>query len=73
MKEISCVHSVESVYIRRGISFTFIYKNILAGQVNANYFSMKSVPRFVFFFFVIKFLSIKSYSTFIRWLIFCKL
>lgn len=50
MKEISCVHSVESVYIRRGISFTFIYKNILAGQVNANYFSMKSVPRFVFFF-----------------------
>lgn len=72
MKEISCVHSVESVYIRRGISFTFIYKNILAGQVNANYFSMKSVPN-VSFFFVIKFLSIKSYSIFIRWLIFCKL
>lgn len=50
MKEISCVHSVESVYIRRGISFTFIYKNILAGQVNANYFSMKSVPNVSFFF-----------------------
>lgn len=55
MKEISCVHSVESVYIRRGISFTFIYKNILAGQVNANYFSMKSVPRFVFFFLLSNF------------------
>lgn len=37
MKEISYVHSKESVYIRRGISFTFIYKNILTGQ--ANYFA----------------------------------
>lgn len=31
MKEISYVHSKESVYIRRDISFTFIYKNIFAG------------------------------------------
>lgn len=53
MKEISYVQSKESVYIRRGISFTFIYKNILTGQ--ANYFAYyeicsESVTRFSFLF-----------------------